>query len=149
MQLKKGWWPLHFGSQRRPAAQGVGQRGEELAAWYLRQQGYTIVAHNVRAASRKMGGAGEIDLVAFEGAPATMVFVEVKTRAREGRFAAESAVDAAKRRHLIRAAHSYCNRRHYTEPIRFDVVVIYGPNDEHPRVTLHRDAFRDAASGRN
>lgn len=134
---------------RRPAAdaQALGQRGEDLAYWFLRRQGYTIVARNHRAASRKLGGAGEIDLIAFEGVPAAMVFVEVKTRAREGKFATESAVNAAKRRHLLRAARGYRRRRHYTGPYRFDVVVVEGPEEKHPRLRLHRDAFRDTPAG--
>lgn len=64
-------------------------------------------------------------------------------------FAAERAVDALKRRHLIRAARGYRSRRHYSGPYRFDVVVIYGPEEEQPRLTLHRDAFGDTPTGRN
>lgn len=149
VQLSKRWWPWRLGWRAAPGRRGVGERGEDLAYWFLRQQGYTIVARNVHAGSRKLGGAGEIDLIGFEGAPPTMVFVEVKTRAHEGLFAAESAVDAGKRRHLVRAARGYRGRRHYSGPYRFDVVVIYGPDEEHPRLKLHRDAFRDPATGRN
>ncbi|MGH9412778.1 MAG: YraN family protein [Terriglobales bacterium] len=139
VHLSRRWWPFR---RRACDAAAVGRHGEDLAYWFLRRQGYTIVARNYRAASRKLGGAGEIDLIAFEGALPTMVFIEVKARAQEGMFAAESAVNAAKRRHLIRVARGYRCRRHYTGPYRFDVVVIYGPDDKQPRLTLHRDAFR-------
>ncbi|MGH9468394.1 MAG: YraN family protein [Terriglobales bacterium] len=121
----------------------LGRRGENLAAWYLRHHGYTIVARNYRGISRQRAGAGEIDLIALEGAPATLVFVEVKTRAREGMYAAEGAVNRAKRRHLLRAARDYRIRHRHTGPYRFDLVVIYGPDDARPRLQLHRDAFRD------
>jgi len=56
--------------------QALGQWGESLAAHYLQQRGYTILARNVRTAY------GEIDLVARQLEPpaAVTVFVEVKTR---------------------------------------------------------------------
>ncbi|MFH1561138.1 MAG: YraN family protein [Patescibacteria group bacterium] len=50
----------------------IGQIGEELAADYLKKQGYRILERNFRTRF------GEIDLVAFKSG--TLVFVEVKTR---------------------------------------------------------------------
>ncbi len=50
----------------------LGNRGEAIAAAYLEQQGYTIVARQWRCA------LGEIDLVARDGD--MLVFVEVRTR---------------------------------------------------------------------
>ena len=52
----------------------LGERGEELAARYLRGLGDKIVARSDRAV------LGEVDLVAVDGR--TVVFVEVKTAAR-------------------------------------------------------------------
>ncbi|HVA64397.1 MAG TPA: YraN family protein [Terriglobales bacterium] len=127
---------------RRLAIHRLGQRGEDLAYWSLRARGYTIVARNFRRSAGQAAPEGEIDLIAFEGTPPTLVFIEVKTRAREGEIAAEAAVDADKRHHLVRLAHAYRRRRGYTGPHRFDVVVIYGPEDERPRLLLHRSAFR-------
>ncbi|MGH3183229.1 MAG: YraN family protein [Streptosporangiaceae bacterium] len=120
----------------------LGQRGEELAYWSLRERGYTIVARNY---GRKAGQAtpqGELDLIAYEGSPPTLVFIEVKTREREGKFDAAGAVDVVKRSHLQRVARSYRRRRGLSGPYRFDVVVIYGPEDAQPRIQLYRDAFR-------
>ena len=125
--------------QPRVAAHVTGARGEQIAYWSLRQHGYTIVARNFRLPGRE----GELDLIAFEGQPPALVFVEVKTRSRAGRFAAEDAVDADKRRHLIRLARAYRRRRGYDGEYRYDVVAIYGPEKSVPRIELYRDAFRD------
>lgn len=119
----------------------VGCTGEELAYWCLRQHGYTIVARNYARQRHAPGLRGELDLVAWEGSPAQLVFVEVKTRTRQTRYLAENAVDAAKRRHLVRAARAFRWRRGYRGPFRFDVVVVYGPETQAPRVHLHRRAF--------
>ena len=51
----------------------MGQRGENVAARYLRNLGYKIIVRNFRCE------LGEIDIVAKDGK--TLVFVEVKTRA--------------------------------------------------------------------
>lgn len=53
-------------------AERSGQRGETLAAWFLRLKGYRILARRQRTPR------GEIDLVAKRGR--MIVFVEVKTR---------------------------------------------------------------------
>ena len=70
----------------------LGRRGEELAAAYLEQSGYRLVAANVALpVGRNRLGAVinvEIDLVAYDGA--TLCFVEVKTRTSDW-FAAPEA----------------------------------------------------------
>lgn len=133
------WLFLGRVGPHRPQAHTTGAQGEQIAYWSLRQHGYTIVARNFRLAGRE----GELDLIAFEGKPPVLVFVEVKTRTRVGRFAAEDAVDAEKRRHLIRLARAYRRRRGYDGEYRYDVVAIYGPEGDMPRIDLYRDAFRD------
>src|SRR3954467_10509992 len=58
----------------RPAVQAdpLGRRGENVAAKFLRNLGYRIIARNFRCEM------GEIDIIARDGT--TLVFVEVKTR---------------------------------------------------------------------
>ncbi|MBP5618294.1 MAG: YraN family protein, partial [Clostridia bacterium] len=51
----------------------TGERGEKLAARYLRRKGYRILERNFQTRF------GEIDLIARKGDQ--LVFVEVKTRA--------------------------------------------------------------------
>ena len=82
--------------------QGVGRRGEELAARHLQQTGLTVIARNVRFPG------GEIDLVAREGEE--LVFVEVKTRIGDESTAPDELVSAAKLSRLERLAESYVER---------------------------------------
>lgn len=145
------WRRLLRGARRLAARRGsvvqshaLGRRGEDLAYWSLREHGYTIVARNHRRAPGQ-AGRGEIDLIAFEGSPPVLVFIEVKTRAQEGIAPAEWAADAAQRRALLSTARAYRRRRGYAGPWRFDMVVIYGPDDPNPRILLHRNAIRDHA----
>src|SRR5512140_2089746 len=79
----------------------LGRRGEDMAHRFLRKQGFQVVARNYRARS----GAGEIDLVAWEGS--TLVFVEVKSRRTEEFGAPDRAVDRDKREALVRTAREY------------------------------------------
>lgn len=91
--------------------QATGRLGENLAAEYLQQQGYCILARNVRTAY------GEIDLVAqqeISGLQAgphasgqVLVFVEVKTRRSQSFGLPEESVTSAKIAHMQAAAQAY------------------------------------------
>ncbi len=114
-----------------------GRRGEQLAAAFLHQAGYQIVAANfILPVGRNRNDAVvnvEIDLVAYEGP--TLCFVEVKTRASDW-FAAPSAnVDLRKQRQIVRAAHAYRRMFGLTNTsYRYDVVSIVLPAaEESPR----------------
>ena len=64
-----------------PPDQASGRRAEDLAHRFLRRRGMLIVARNYRPPS----GAGEIDLIGWDGD--RLAFVEVKSRA-SGEFGA-------------------------------------------------------------
>lgn len=114
------------------ADQATGRRGEDLAHRYLRGAGFTVVARNFRARS----GAGEFDLVAWEGE--TLVFVEVKSRFTDEFGSPERAIDDAKRRHLLRAAREYSRRTDVPwERVRFDMVGVLFTSP--PTITHLRD----------
>ncbi len=121
--------------RRRRLGDDSGRIGEDLAHRYLRRQGCTVVARNHRTES----GSGEVDLVVWHGA--TLVFVEVKTRASEEFGQPEAAVDAEKQKRLHRAARDYARRAQVAwEETRFDIVsVVLGDT---PRIRWIRDAFR-------
>jgi len=92
--------------------QEVGSWGENLAATYLTERGYTILERNVRTSY------GEIDLVAQKkiggmdgeggiGGESALVFVEVKTRRSTKYGLPEEAMTSRKQAHLLAAIQSY------------------------------------------
>jgi len=95
--------------------QRAGSAAEDLAARYLERQGLAIVDRNWRCR------AGEIDLVARDGA--TLVFVEVRLRTSAAFGGAAASVDAPKQRRILQAARLYLAGRPDT-PCRCDVVVL-------------------------
>ena len=115
---------------RGPAA---GIPGEDLACRHLREQGFRVLTRNFRCR------AGEIDVVARDGA--CTVFVEVKHRRSASHGAGYESVTTGKRRRLVRAARLYAAKHGLSEsPLRFDVVSI----DEGPdgvRVRHDKGAF--------
>ena len=74
--------------ERTPAGENPsvarGRWGEDIAAEWLRTRGYTIVERNVRPS--RLDARLEIDIVAYERAHDTMVFVEVKQHARRTEY---------------------------------------------------------------
>jgi len=115
----------------------TGERGEVLAYWYLRQAGYIIVARNRRARS----GAGEVDLIGWDGP--TLAFVEVKTRTTEDAGPPELAVSRAKQKRIAKAAYDYLRRlKKKPTSYRFDIVSVFWDNEAGLRVRLIKNAFR-------
>jgi putative endonuclease len=95
----------------------AGDRGEALAAWYLEQEGYSVVARNYRTRY------GEVDVIARRGA--SLVFVEVKLRRGVGFGAPEESVTPRKQASIRRVAEQYlADESPEFEEVRFDVVGI-------------------------
>ncbi len=113
----------------------TGRRGEDLAYFYLRENGYTVVARNWRTPLRK----GELDLVAWDDG--TLAFVEVKTRTRKAFVPAEAAVDRDKQRELMAMARAFLRKHRAGTPYRFDIVSVYMEDAQSPEVALFKDAF--------
>ena len=124
----------------------LGRKSEELAAAYLYQQGFQIVAANFTVpVGRNRNGAVvnvEIDLVAYEGP--VLCFVEVKTRASDWFAPPTANVDLRKQRQVTRAARVY--RRMFgleAEPYRFDVVSIVLPSLEDSKSEIGQSLIND------
>lgn len=128
-EILDGFWRRLF-----PQAT-LGQRGEAIAAKYLRRFGYKMVARGSR------GALGEIDLVAVDGR--TVVFVEVKTRRSQDAGHPADAVDHDKQRRLTRLAVGYLRRHNLLEyPARFDVIAITWPDGRgKPQIEHIKQAF--------
>jgi putative endonuclease len=119
-------------------ARRTGVRGETYAYWYLRRNGYVMIARNFTYRGIK----GEIDLVGFDGA--TIAFVEVKTRTGAGGAFGppEAAVTHDKQQHLSRMARQFLREyRAGDTPFRFDILAIEAPPGKRPIVRLHKGAF--------
>ncbi len=126
----------------------LGARGEELAAAYLEQAGFRIVAANfvVPVGRNRLGAVinAEIDLVAYDGE--TLCFVEVKSRMSDWFAPPEANVDRRKQRQIARAARGY--RRIFdlvTAPYRYDVITIVLPAEKQqsPEVQLLRNYWTE------
>lgn len=111
----------------------LGDRGENVAARYLRNNGYSIIVRNFRCEM------GEIDIVAKQGK--VLVFVEVKTRAYDDPTPEEQ-VNDVKQHQITKAAKFYLSRYGTPQPpARFDVVAIVWPTGRDPIIRHTPDAF--------
>jgi len=114
----------------------IGQRAEAMAATYLEEHGYTVVARNWRRPE------GELDLVvAREG---LCVFVEVRSRTGVERGHPLETVTASKRARVLRAARLYLDEEKPPAAVfRFDVVgVTFSLDDTPPEIVHIEDAFQ-------
>lgn len=119
-----------------PAHQLTGQRGEEEAYFYLRRQGYTMIARNYRSPHHR----GELDMVGWERD--VLCFIEVKTRTTRDVKPAEAAVDREKQRDLSRVARDFLRHMPRSCQWRFDVLAVYyDRRDSQPSFELFRNAF--------
>ena len=135
LRWKQAW--LRHAPDTRPRASRVGAWGEDAAARYLTERGYTVLGRNVRPDRH----GDELDLVVRKGD--VLVFVEVKTRGRDDFARPLAAVDRRKRHALNRAAAGYLRRARYPELYyRFDVLEVVGrPEDGSPRIRQVENAF--------
>lgn len=113
----------------------VGQHGEEEAYFFLRRQGYILIARNYRSPRRR----GEIDLIGWDGD--LLCFIEVKTRTSHDVKPAEAAVDYNKQRELAAVAREYMRALPTFGQWRFDIVTVYYEESGLPQIELFKNAF--------
>lgn len=123
---------------RQPLNLLFGQRGEDDACRFLKQQGLTLISRNYRCRY------GEIDLIMQD--TECLVFVEVRLRSPNRFASAAQTVDDFKQQKIIRAATHYlqsCKNAHDIRT-RFDVVTFDPQNNQttKPAMRWIRDAFR-------
>ncbi len=121
-QRRTAYPPTNIHAAIYSPTQRAGQAAEMLAAQELSQAGLLLLAQNLRCK------AGEIDLVAMDGA--TLVFIEVRKRQSLHYGGAAASVNRRKQQRLIRTAQYFLpllTRRYFgglAPPCRFDVISI-------------------------
>lgn len=94
----------------------TGQKGEQLAAEYLKNKGYLIREMNWRY------GQKEIDIIAET--KNTIVVAEVKCRTAPYLIEPELSVNISKQKLLISAANAYVLQKKLDKEVRFDIISI-------------------------
>ncbi len=104
-------------SRSSVSIRGKGRRGEDRAAEFFKERGFTVLERNYRRLT------GEIDLILERGG--VIYFVEVKTR--HGTFRAEDRIDGAKLRRMLSTAEAYLSDAGLSDTeVRFLLAVVGG-----------------------
>ncbi|MEZ5019827.1 MAG: YraN family protein [Bacteroidales bacterium] len=101
----------------------LGKLGEDLAAGWLQQHGYTILQRNWKS------GRTEIDIIAENDR--YIVFAEVKTRSADFLVDPAAAVNVAKQRTIVFAASNYIKGRNLGKEARFDIISVLTDGAKH------------------
>ena len=112
--------------------QRIGKWGEQIAADYLAQRGYEIIARNIRTPY------GEIDIIARQSD--ITIFVEVKTRTSDKMGLPEESINARKREHMLAAADHYAAENEI-DHWQIDVIAIEGKPGSNPLITYFENAI--------
>ena len=129
------WMGRLRGALGLDGAESTGRRGERLAERWLRRRGYRILQRNLRI------GDEEADLIMLDPDGRTIVIVEVKSRASDDP-PPELSVGPQKQHRLSRFAGRLMRRPGYADrPIRFDVLIVIGPQTKQPEIRHHPGAF--------
>ena len=111
----------------------TGEKGETIAAAYLKKNGYRILETNFRCS------LGEIDIIARD--KEDLVFVEVKTRKSLDLGYPEQAVGIKKQKKISQLALFYLQKKNLTNAkARFDVVAVM-MSETSNEVKLIKNAF--------
>ncbi len=111
----------------------LGKWGEEQAATWLKQQGYSIIARNWRHKHH------EIDIIAHDGKK--LHFIEVKVRRSTNMGYPEESVTKKKFNYLKKAADEYLYLHPEHKWIQYDILSIVCPKGKEPSFFLLRDVY--------
>ena len=109
----------------------IGAWGEEIAANWLDEHGYEIVARNIRTPY------GEIDIIARQNQ--ITIFIEVKTLTSSANFFPEHQITARKREHMLNAAQHY-SAENQIDHWQIDVISVEGKPGTKPIITHFQNA---------
>ena len=110
----------------------LGNKGEDLAADYLKKAGYKILMRNWT------WGKHEIDIIAEKAE--MLVFIEVKTRSGNPQMHPRTSITVEKQKSIIYAADGYIQKFKVDKESRFDLLFIIMDGDQ-PQFELIDDAF--------
>lgn len=106
-----------------------GREGEDIAAEFLKKNGYIIVDRNFRLRM------GEIDIIAIEKKENTLVFIEVKTRESFKFGRPEDAITRGKIRSIVKVAQYYkAIKNNLPDLLRIDAVSVIMRNFGEPKI---------------
>ncbi|MFO7816456.1 MAG: YraN family protein [Desulfovibrionales bacterium] len=98
-------------------AMSLGACGEDVAADYMRENGYKVLERNWKCPR------GELDIICSRGLE--LIFVEVKTRKKGGMARAIEALAPGQQIKLARAASIYLSRNGlWSRQCRFDLIAL-------------------------
>lgn len=112
----------------------LGSTGEELAAQFLLNLGYTLLARNLK------NRYGEIDILALDPDGETLVIVEVKTKTNTTYGTAVEMVGLRKQQKLTLLALAVAQQYHKVK-YRIDIIAIDAAYAEHPTITHYKNAI--------
>jgi putative endonuclease len=112
--------------------QKIGKWGENVAAEYLMERGYNLVARNFRTPY------GEIDIIAEKDG--LTIFVEVKTRTSSSLGPPEISVTPRKQEHMLAAGEFYAQKNEI-DHWRVDVMSVEGKPNTTPQITHFENAI--------
>ena len=111
----------------------TGQLGENIAAGFLQQKGYTILSRNWRCRH------WEVDIIACLNG--RLHFIEVKTRHSLQFGAPEESISREKMQHLRNAAEAYQYQHPQWKYLQFDVLAITLVNNHVKEILLIDDVY--------
>ncbi len=112
----------------------IGKEGEDIAAKYLTEKGFEIIARNYHYSH------GEIDIIANHNQQ--LVFIEVKSRLNLEYGEPEYAINLKKIKQIKKMAELYLFDKEIEEAdCRFDVVAIILGDSSNPIITHYENAF--------
>ena len=110
----------------------IGAWGESIAADWLAERGYQIIARNVRTPY------GEIDIIAQQGD--VTIFVEVKTLTSSANFFPETNITHAKQQHMLDTAQHYAAENEI-DHWQIDAIAVEGKPGSKPTITHFENAI--------
>lgn len=111
----------------------LGQEGEQMAAHYLQQHGYTVLHRNWRHSHY------EIDIIALK--KDVLHFIEVKIRSSKTYGLPEENVTKKKFQSLLNAADEFLFQHQQYRHVQYDILAITVHKNKEPEYFLIEDVY--------